>query len=152
MSLKILSTAAQLQEQPANQPTTVLRPLYRSTCVSQHLQLRTGGFCCLCPHALADGNQHIQIREKTLEFSTPQQCIYTVSVPHHNCENKLYSKATKIEAMDHNYLTSMNMELDGYGQPKKRKCKHCDISATVRPIFTKFNTMKQNTSIKFTGC
>ena len=22
------------------------------------------------PHALADGNQHIQIREKTLEFST----------------------------------------------------------------------------------
>ena len=22
-----------------------------------------------CPHALADGNQHIQIREKTLEFS-----------------------------------------------------------------------------------
>ena len=26
--------------------TTVLQPLYRSTCVSQHLQLRTGGFCC----------------------------------------------------------------------------------------------------------
>ena len=23
-----------------------------------------------CPHALADGNQHIRIREKTLEFST----------------------------------------------------------------------------------
>ena len=23
-----------------------------------------------CPHALADGNQHIQIREKTLEFSS----------------------------------------------------------------------------------
>jgi len=23
-----------------------------------------------CPHALADGSQHIQIREKTLEFST----------------------------------------------------------------------------------
>ena len=60
----------------------------------------------LCLHALADGNQHIQIREKTLEFSTPQQCIYTVSVPHHNCENKLYSKATKIEAMDHNVLVS----------------------------------------------
>jgi len=24
---------------------TILRPLYSSTCVSQHLQLRTGGFC-----------------------------------------------------------------------------------------------------------
>jgi len=23
-----------------------------------------------CPHALADGNQHIRIREKTLEFSS----------------------------------------------------------------------------------
>jgi len=23
-----------------------------------------------CPHALADGNQHIQIREKMLEFSS----------------------------------------------------------------------------------
>ena len=25
--------------------TTVLRPLYRSTCISRHLQLRTGGLC-----------------------------------------------------------------------------------------------------------
>ena len=24
-----------------------------------------------CPHALADGNQRIQTREKTLEFSSP---------------------------------------------------------------------------------
>ena len=39
-----------------NQPTAVLRPLYTSSCVSRHLQLRTGGFCwckvllpaCLC--------------------------------------------------------------------------------------------------------
>jgi len=28
-----------------NQRTAVLRPLCRSTCVSRHLQLRTGGFC-----------------------------------------------------------------------------------------------------------
>ena len=31
-----------------NQPTTtttILQPLYRSTCVSRHLQSRTGGFC-----------------------------------------------------------------------------------------------------------
>jgi len=30
-------------EQP--QTTTVVWPLYRSTCVRRHLQLRTGGFC-----------------------------------------------------------------------------------------------------------
>jgi len=39
-----------------------------------HLQLRTGGFFVsakfYCPHALADGTQCIQIREKTLEFSS----------------------------------------------------------------------------------
>jgi len=61
--------------------TTVLRPLHRSTCMSWHLQLRTGGFFdaqFYCPHALADGNQRIQIREKTLEFSST--VIYTVSV------------------------------------------------------------------------
>ena len=35
-----------------------------------------------CSHALADGNQHIQIREKTLEFSTATvtmpYCLHTV--------------------------------------------------------------------------
>ena len=25
--------------------STILRPLYRSTCISRHLQLRTGGYC-----------------------------------------------------------------------------------------------------------
>ena len=51
--------------------TTVLRPLYRSTCIRWYLQLRAAGFCwckVLLPHALTDGNQRIQIREKTLEF------------------------------------------------------------------------------------
>jgi len=41
--------------------------------MSQHLQLRTGDFVgakLYCPHALADGNQRIQIREKMLEFSS----------------------------------------------------------------------------------
>ena len=45
--------------------TTVLRPIYKSTCISQHLQLRTGAKF-YCPHAF----QHIQIREKTLKFSS----------------------------------------------------------------------------------
>ena len=40
-----------------HQPTTILRPFYRSTCFSQRPQLRTGGFCwcklfiCL-PHSV----------------------------------------------------------------------------------------------------
>jgi len=53
--------------------TIILQPLYRSTCVSRHLRLRTWGFCwckVLLPHALADGNQRIWIREKTLEVSS----------------------------------------------------------------------------------
>jgi len=54
---------------------TILQPLYRSTCTSQHLKLRSGGFCqckVLLPgqHALADGNQDIWIMEKMLEFSS----------------------------------------------------------------------------------
>jgi len=32
--------------------TTILRTLYRTTCISRHHQLRTAGFCCL--YALAD--------------------------------------------------------------------------------------------------
>ena len=48
-------------------------PFYSSTCFSQRLQWRIGGFCSgkfYCPRALADGNQCIRIREKTLEFSS----------------------------------------------------------------------------------
>jgi len=53
--------------------TTILHTLYRTTCISQHLQLRTGGFCwskVLLPACHCDGNYHIQIREKMLEFSS----------------------------------------------------------------------------------
>jgi len=62
-----------LKALPDAQPTVSKQPLYRSTCVSCHLQLRTGGFCwckVFCLHALADGNQCIRIREKMLEFSS----------------------------------------------------------------------------------
>ena len=34
-----------LLHQTTTTTTTVLRPLYRSTCVSRHIQLRTGAFC-----------------------------------------------------------------------------------------------------------
>jgi len=50
--------------------TTILGPLYTSTCVSQHLQLRTGGAKFWCQHVLFDGNQRIWIMEKMLEFSS----------------------------------------------------------------------------------
>jgi len=53
--------------------TTVLWPLYRSIYVSQHLHLRTEESVSAkfyCPHALPDGNQRIQIREKMSEFSS----------------------------------------------------------------------------------
>ena len=53
--------------------TTVLQPLFRTTCISRHLPLRTGGFLLgfHCPHALADGNQHNRIREKMLSTLSP---------------------------------------------------------------------------------
>ena len=53
--------------------TNVLQPPHRSTCVSRHLQLRTGGFCwckVLLPHTFADGSQHIWTEEKKLDFSS----------------------------------------------------------------------------------
>ena len=65
--------------------TTVLQPLYRCTFVSWHLQLRTGSasakFYCL--HALGDGNQHIWITGKMLEFSSVLSsiCLHTFCFP-----------------------------------------------------------------------
>jgi len=37
-----------------------------------------------CPHAHAGGNQRIRIREKTLEFSTLNSVICTVSIVNKN--------------------------------------------------------------------
>jgi len=53
----------------SNQQTSMTT---RFTCVSRYLQLSTGRFCwciVLLPHAPC--NQHIRIREKMLEFSSP---------------------------------------------------------------------------------
>jgi len=52
--------------------TTILWPLYRSTCISWHLHLQledSVGEKFYCPHTLADGNRHVQISEKMLDFS-----------------------------------------------------------------------------------
>jgi len=70
--------------------TTILWPLYRPACISQHLQLRTeedfvdAKFYCL--HALAGGDQRIRIKEM-LEFSstvlsTPSLYLYTHTHTH----------------------------------------------------------------------
>jgi len=45
-----------------------------STCVSQHPQVMTGAEL-YCPLTLADGNLHIWIRKKLLEFSSVLLCI-----------------------------------------------------------------------------
>ena len=50
--------------------TTVLWPLYTSTCVSQHLQLRTSAFCWC--------NSSIQIRKKMAVVLN--RIIYTISI------------------------------------------------------------------------
>ena len=62
--------------------TTILWPLYRSNCISRHFHLQQEDFVgeeFYCPHAFADSNQHIQITEKTLEFSSTVS--YSVSIP-----------------------------------------------------------------------
>jgi len=50
---------------------TALRILYRSNCISNHPSYELKDFVGVefyCPHALADGNLHIQIMKKMLEF------------------------------------------------------------------------------------
>jgi len=77
------SCVANCQQIVTTTTTAVLRPLYRTTCISRHPQLRTGGFCwskVLLPHALADGSEHIRIRENTLEFSS---VVLPVPSPYH---------------------------------------------------------------------
>jgi len=74
------------------QTSTVLQQLYRLTCVSRQLQLRTGGFCwckVYCPHAPAAGNQCIPIREKMLAFSTT--VLSTLSPYHIHCLHTIHT-------------------------------------------------------------
>ena len=58
--------------------TTILRPLYRLTCISWHPQLRTGGLCWCKVLAGGTGNQCNRIREKMLEFSAALSTLSTL--------------------------------------------------------------------------
>jgi len=65
----------------------ILWPLDRSTCVSWHLNLRTGEFCwskVLLPTRLVDHSSCIWIREKTLRVLL-SGVAYTISIPFHLC-------------------------------------------------------------------
>jgi len=95
-----------------------LRPLRRSASVSRHPQLRTGGFCWTakfyCPHALADSNQRIQIREKTQCYlcclsTTFDMPPISVRKCQYSCSFQLFCKLTNqnnwsTKIIDHNTL------------------------------------------------
>ena len=56
--------------------------LYRLSCISKHLQLRTGGFCwceVLLPTCLSDGNQRIRGEDAAVLLNS---VFGTVSVPY----------------------------------------------------------------------
>jgi len=63
-----------------NTTTTVVRPLYRSTCISQHIQDFVGAKFYY-PYALAHGYQRIRIKERTLEFSST---VLSTLSPYHS--------------------------------------------------------------------
>ena len=66
-------TARPQPDHQQQQPTTVWRPLYWSTCVRQHLQLRTGGFCS-CTSAFGLGRDAgVLLNSVTCTVSVPDQ-------------------------------------------------------------------------------
>ena len=79
------------RQQQQHNTTTILRPIYRPTGVSRHLQLKF-----YCPHALADGIQCIWIREKMLEFSSTVLSTLSLYLPQATCtENLVKFECTK---------------------------------------------------------
>jgi len=75
--------------------TTVLRPLYRSTCVSWHLQLRTEGFCCcrvllsVCPCWRQPAHSDW---EKTLECSSTASSTLSLYLRKCTCTNHSHTQ------------------------------------------------------------
>jgi len=62
--------------------TAILWPLYRSICISWHLQLRTAGFCwCkVCRYALADGNQDTGALFNSVIYTTTVYINPTITI------------------------------------------------------------------------
>ena len=71
-----MKNTASVEQYIANKPLVVEYVVFCAFCM-----LDLCSYSCLCPRALANGNQRIQIWEKMLEFF-PQQCymLATVSV------------------------------------------------------------------------
>ena len=124
--------------------TTILRPLYRSTCVSRHLQLRTRGFCwckVLLPHTLADGNQHMWIREETMKFLNS---LSTLS-PYPGLETKWLKSWLQDRSCAHSKIYSCN-----YTEYWERRLMLFPESQWVVFEFCR-NTQRQ-VMIDFIGC
>jgi len=72
--------------------TTILWPLYRTTCISQHSQLRTGGFCwsevllheCPCSRQLV----HLDLVEDARVLLSSVNCTICILL---NTNRKLYT-------------------------------------------------------------
>jgi len=80
-----------------------------------------------CPHALADGNQHIQIREKTLEFTSSVLSThfpYTVSCL---CLHKMLEKPCfkKLQLYCDIHLRVQSEKMLQIGQLQSRMQWHC---------------------------
>jgi len=72
------------------QPATTLRLLYRSICVSRHLQLRAEGFCwCKVLLPACPCWQKPTIKVKMLEFSST---VLSTLYPYHKSGQKLYKR------------------------------------------------------------
>jgi len=75
-----------------------------------------------CPHALADGNQRIRIREKTLEFSSTVSYIHTyifyLSNPEHTNTISTYKKNERTLVLNEGHSASQT-------QPGKKYEIHC---------------------------
>ena len=131
---------------------TILRPLYRSTCISWHLQLRTGGFCwckVLCLHALGNGNQRIWIRDKTLEFfstvlSTLSPYLQemqgrSINIPGNYCQftSRLGSRV----------VSALDSGTEGSGFKSQRRCCRVTVLGKLLiptvPLFTKQQKWQQ---------
>jgi len=94
-----LHTAQFITSTTTTTTVVLLRPLYRTTCISRHLQLRTGGFCWSTFAAgmpLLTATSALRLGGKMLEFSSvvlhaPSPYYYTPFTRYNQLSNRLYN-------------------------------------------------------------